>query len=289
MSKTRFFNRLRTLVTTLTLLALLVGCSLIQLPTRQQPSLPTTSVHLMLGNPSGAIENIAHPDNYLIVKPQYALSYNKSNETSNWASWQLNQSWLGTIDRQNNFRPDATLPVGWERVIPSFYSRSGYDKGHIVPSGDRTRTTEDNSATFLMTNIIPQTPDNNRKTWESLESYCRQLLKSGEELYIIAGSLGSQGKLLKGNVTIPASTWKIVVVLDRPGAGISSITSNTRVIAVNIPNQQGINPDWKAYRVSVDKLEELTHYNFLSNVPIHIQDIIEDKIDISISQVEAYS
>lgn len=283
MSKTRSFNRLRTLVATLTLLALLVGCSLIPLPTRQKPASPTTSVHLMLGNPSGATANIAYPDNYLMVKPQYALSYNKSNETSNWASWQLNQSWLGIIDRQNNFRPDATLPVSWERVVPSVYSRSGYDKGHIVPSGDRTRTAEDNSATFLMTNIIPQTPDNNRKTWESLESYCRQLVKSGEELYIIAGSLGSQGKLFKSNVTIPASTWKIVVVLDRPGAGISSITSNTRVIAVNIPNQQGINPDWKAYRVSVDKLEELTHYNFLSNVPIHIQDIIEDKIDISIS------
>ncbi len=289
MSKTQFFNRLRTLVITLTLIALFVGCSLIKLPTRQQPGSPNKSVHLMLGNPSDATESIANSDNYLMVKPQYALSYNKSNETANWTSWQLNKSWLGTIDRQNNFRPDATLPVSWERVTPSIYSSSRYDKGHIVPSGDRTRTTEDNSATFLMTNIIPQTPDNNRRTWESLESYCRQLVKSGEELYIIAGVLGSQGKLLKGNVTIPASTWKIVVVLDRPGAGISSITTNTRVIAVNIPNQQGINPDWKAYRVSVDKLEELTRYNFLSNVPIQIQDIIEDKIDISLSKAVKYS
>ncbi|MDF5724470.1 MAG: DNA/RNA non-specific endonuclease [Rhizonema sp. PD37] len=284
MSKTQFFHRLRTLVIALTLIALFVGCSLIKLPTRQQPGAPNKSVHLMLGNPTDAKESIANSDNYLMVKPQYALSYNKSNETANWTSWQLNNSWLGTIDRQNNFRPDATLPVGWERATPSIYTSSRYDKGHIVPSGDRTRTIEDNSATFLMTNIIPQTPDNNRRTWESLESYCRQLVKSGKELYIIAGVLGSQGKLLKGNVTIPASTWKIIVVLDRPGAGISSITSNTRVIAVNIPNQQGINPDWKAYRVSVDKLEELTRYNFLSNVPIHIQDIIEDKIDISLSK-----
>jgi endonuclease G len=49
---------------------------------------------------------------------------------------------------------------------------------------------------------------------------------------------------------------------------------------VNIPNQQGIDPDWRKYRVSVDKIEELTGYNFLSNVPENIQNTIEDKIDI---------
>ena len=108
-----------------------------------------------------------------------------------------------------------------------------------------------------------------------LESYSRELVRQGKELYIIAGPLGSQGQPLKGKVTIPASTWKVVVVLDQPG-----ITANTRAIAVNIPNQQGINPDWRKYRVSVDEIEELTGYNFLSNVPTAIQDKIEEKIDI---------
>lgn len=63
----------------------------------------------------------------------------------------------------------------------------------------------------------------------------------------------------------PQSTWKVVVVLDRPGSGV---TANTRVIAVNVPSQQGINPDWRAYRVSVKTLEGLTGYHFLDNVPV---------------------
>jgi DNA/RNA non-specific endonuclease len=122
---------------------------------------------------------------------------------------------------------------------------------------------EDNAATFLMTNMMPQTPDNNRNTWEGLESYSRELVRQGRELYIIAGPTGDRGKL-KNKVTIPTSTWKVVVVLDRPGVGLNGVTKNTRVIAVNIPNEQEINNDWRAYKVSVDELEKLTGYDFLS-------------------------
>ncbi|MEH2147577.1 DNA/RNA non-specific endonuclease [Nostoc sp.] len=287
-------NRLRAWAATV-VITLLVGCSSspsqtllptpTQLPTTQKPqqtipTQPLTSIHLLLGNPSNATASVTNRDNYLMIKPQYALSYNNTKGTPNWVSWQLNQSWLGSVDRQNNFRPDGTLPAGFARVTPTIYAGSGYDKGHVAPSADRTKSVEDNAATFLMTNMMPQTPDNNRNTWEGLESYSRELVRQGKELYIIAGPLGSQGQPLKGKVTIPASTWKIVVVLDKPGVGINGITTKTRAIAVNIPNQQGIDPDWRKYRVSIDKIEELTGYNFLSNVPENIQDAIEDKIDI---------
>lgn len=291
---TRNRNRLRAWAATV-VITLLVGCSSspsqtllptpTQSPTTQKPqqTIPTqllTSIHLLLGNPSNATASVTNRDNYLMIKPQYALSYNNTKGTPNWVSWQLNQSWLGSVDRQNNFRPDDTLPNGFARVTPTIYAGSGYDKGHVAPSADRTKSVEDNAATFLMTNMMPQTPDNNRNTWEGLESYSRELVRHGKELYIIAGPLGSQGQPLKGKVTIPASTWKVVVVLNKPGVGINGITANTRAIAVNIPNQQGIDPDWRKYRISIDKIEELTGYNFLSNVPENIQDTIEDKIDI---------
>ncbi|MBN3961765.1 DNA/RNA non-specific endonuclease [Nostoc sp. NMS8] len=266
------------------LLALLIGCSPAQtqipLPnTTSTPSIPSISIHLLLGNPSGATPTSITPDNYLMVKLQYALSYNQSKGTANWVAWQLNKSWLGDAERQNNFRPDSTLPAGWVRITPSAYTGSGYDKGHIAPSGDRTRTVEDNTATFLMSNMMPQTPDNNRNTWGNLEDYCRGLVSLGKELYIVAGPFGSQGEPLKGKVTVPQSTWKVVVVLDSPGSGLEGITANTRVIAVNIPNEQEINNDWRTYRVSVDELEKLTGYDFLSSVAPNIQATIESTVD----------
>jgi endonuclease G, mitochondrial len=262
------------------LLVLVIGC----LPALSQvifdtKTAPAISVHLLLGNPSGATPTNITPDNYLMVKNQYALSYNRSQGTPNWVSWQLNSSWLGNVDRQNNFRPDNTLPVGWERVTPSMYTGSGYDRGHIVPSADRSQTPEDNSATFLMTNIVPQSPDNNRNTWGNLEDYCRELIKQGKELYIIAGPLGNLGEPLKGKVTVPQTTWKIVVVVDKPGASLQDITATTRIIAVNIPNRQGINREWRTYRVSVDELEQLTGYDFLANISPNIQEVIESKVD----------
>ncbi len=39
---------------------------------------------LSLGNPSNAATD---PDNYLLEKPQYTLSYNCSRGTANWISW----------------------------------------------------------------------------------------------------------------------------------------------------------------------------------------------------------
>ena len=257
------------------LIGLLIGCSPAQ---TKPPDKIIPSVNLLLGNPSQATTNINNSDNYLMVKPQYTLSYNRSKGTANWVSWQLNKSWFGDAPRQDNFRPDNTLPEGWERIKPTAYNASGYDRGHVAPSADRTRTIEDNTATFLMTNMMPQTPDNNRNTWGNLEDYSRELVSQGKELYIIAGPYGSKGKL-KNLVTIPQSTWKIVVVLDNPGTGLKGITANTRVIAVNIPNDEQLDNNWRVFRTSVDNIEKLTGYDFLSNVSPNIEQVIESKID----------
>jgi endonuclease G, mitochondrial len=242
---------------------------------RQVPD-PTTSVHLTLGNPSNAD---THPNNYLMIKPQYALSYNNSKGIPNWVSWQLNQSWLGSVDRRNDFRPDSTLPAGWYQVRPSDYTGGGYDRGHITPSGDRTRTPEDNSATFLMTNMIPQAPKNNQEVWRELEEYSRELIKQRQELYIIAGGAGSKGTL-KGKVTVPQQTWKVIAVLDRPDKGVSEVTASTRAIAVMMPNSNEVaNTNWTDYLVSVDEVEKVTGYDFFSNVDPSIQAAIESKVD----------
>jgi endonuclease G, mitochondrial len=242
------------------------------------PSTPASSQgQLTMGNPSQAG---TQPNNYLLLKPQYALSYNAAKGIPNWVSWQLNQSWLGSVDRQNDFRPDDTLPSNFYHVTPSDYSGSGYDRGHQAPSGDRTANVTDNSVTFLMTNMIPQSPDLNRGPWEKLESYSRQLVSEGEELYIIAGVTGQKGTLAEGKISIPARNWKVVVVLEKPGLGLAGVTANTRVIAVDMPNQEGIKEtDWTEYRTTVKQIETATGYNLLSNVPEKVQQVIENRVD----------
>jgi endonuclease G len=129
------------------------------------------------------VTDTTYPFNYLIEKGQYALSYKWDRGTPNWVISHLDHSWLGTAERQDDFRNDATLPVGWYRVQVTVYTGSSFDRGHHAPSADRTHSMEDNSATFLMTNMVPQAPQNNRETWDNLESYCRKLVGEGNELY----------------------------------------------------------------------------------------------------------
>jgi endonuclease G len=250
---------------------------------------PPPADHLIMGNPSNAVTDIAQENNYLMSKPQYALSYNRSRAIPNWVSWHLDPLWLGTAPRQDDFREDPTLPAGWFRVQDSSYSGSGFDRGHHCPSADRTNTIPDNSATFLMTNMMPQAPNNNQGPWAQLEDYSRTLVDQGNELYIIMGGAGQGGvgsngaasTIAGGQVVVPAYTWKVIIVLPQGVNDVDRVVRTTRTIAVIMPNVQGLNTDWRSWRTSVLKVERLTGYKFFSNVRPQIQRIIKQKIDQS--------
>jgi endonuclease G len=258
-------------------------------PTPTPTPVLSSSVHLTMGNPTNATADVNQPSNYLMEKPQYALSYHRDNGRANWVSWHLDSTWMGSAPRQDDFRADTTLPTGWYRVQGTDYSGSGFDRGHYCPSADRTSTVADNSATFLMTNMMPQAPDNNQGPWADLESYARTLVNAGNELYIIMGGAGQGGTgsnggvtmtIANGHVQVPAQTWKVILVQPQGTNDLARVTTSTRVIAVVMPNAQGIRTNmWEQYRVSVDEVEQLTGYDFFSNVPASIQTVIESVVD----------
>ncbi|CAD5939760.1 Nuclease [Planktothrix agardhii] len=272
LSKVSGSNILRYLGIGFAVFLTLTGCQTLFKP-------PTASdIHLKLGNPSQAKSDPQNPTNFLIEKPEFVLSYNSTTGTANWVSWQLNSSWVGIVKRQNNFRPDETLPPGWYQVQSNDYRGTGYDRGHLVPSGDRTNNLDQNSTTFLMTNIIPQAPELNRGIWSDLEKECREWIKKGKELYIIAGGEGKRKTIAKGKVTVPKWNWKVIVILDKPN---QKITENTQIIAVRMLNSNSLikTNNWRDYRVSVDEIEQNTGLDFLTNIPKNIQDKLEGKVD----------
>lgn len=249
--------------------------------------LPDNSA-LLLGNPSGAISNsTTSANNYLINSGYYTLSYNKTRGEANWVSWHVDGTSLGATDRLNDFRANSTLPTGWYQVPANGYSGSGFDRGHNCPSADRTSSVAANASTFLMSNMIPQAPRNNEGTWMYFENYLRSLVRSGDELYIVMGSYGSGGTGSKGtattidggHVTVPAHIWKVAVVLPEGNNDLTRISVATRVIAINTPNTNTITSNWQTYLTSIAKLEAATGYDFLSNIPVVIQRVLEAKVD----------
>lgn len=234
--------------------------------------------NLPFGNPSNATPNASNSNNYLLENQFYTLSYNREKGIANWVAWHLVKGDFGNVNRQNDFRPDSRLPAGWTKILPSDYSGSGFDRGHFCPSADRSNSVEANSATFLMTNMSPQTADLNQGPWEKLETYSRSMARRDGNLFIIAGQYGASGKV-KNKITVPTNFWKIIVVLP-PGADFSAINKDTRVIAVDMPNITGIKEkNWREYRTTIRQIEQKTGYNFLSNLPQNIQNSIETKVD----------
>lgn len=236
-------------------------------------------IYLAPGNPSNALSIGYNKDNYLLVNTAYALSYNSTRGTANWVAWRVSENNLGDADRQNDFRPDPRLPKGWTIIKPGDYTRSGFDRGHLCPSADRVSEDDENSETFLMTNIAPQTPDLNRSAWRKLEEYSRGLVRRGKvDLYIYAGVYGEKGSL-KRKVTVPTNFWKIIVAVPQ-GAGISAINEKTHIIAVDMPNADGIaKTDWRRFRTTIRAIENRTGYNFFSNLPPNLQNIVENRVE----------
>lgn len=243
--------------------------------------------NLLLGNPSGAVNSTDSADNYLYDHGYYIESYNRDRNEPNWVSWYVGDTSLGSIDRANDFRADPGLPAGWFEVPATAYSGSGFDRGHNCPSGDRTNTITANESTFLMDNMVPQAPNNNRNTWANLEEYGRALVKAGNEIYVVMGSYGAGGTgsdgtmtdVDSGKVVVPSNIWKVILVLPNGNNDLGRIDASTRIIAVNTPNINSINSNWTQYICTVNDIETATGYTLLSNIPDSIRSILETKKD----------
>src|SRR5689334_11223503 len=242
------------------------------------------SVHLTFGNPSNAVADLSQPNNYLMEKPSFALSYNRDKGTPNWVSWHLETSWTGSLPRHDTFRADPAVSPDWYRVQSTDYFASGFDRGHMSPNADRDNAASIplNQETFLMSNMVPQAPNNNQGPWADFESYLRTLLATNE-VYVVAGPAGVGGSgdngpanaIAGGHVTVPAYTWKVALVLPDGDDDLSRVSAATRTIAVIMPNQNSVNSDWHTYLTSVDAVEALTGYDFFANVPDAVENSIE--------------
>jgi endonuclease G len=253
------------------------GCTSLVTPSGAEPeknsATSETTALLPFGNPSNA--DRSNRNNFLVLKHSFALSYNNDRGELNWTAWRTTIDDLGESVPRPSFAPDQNLPFALIRITPSDYNGSGFDRGHMVPAADRFGS-PDFGDTFLMTNVVPQTPELNQYPWEKLESYARGAVRRGSDVYTIAGVYGDKGRL-SGRVTVPTNCWKIVIILPR---GANEVNENTRVIAVDMPNENGIKQRfWQDFRVSVRAIEAKTGYDFFSVLPRNLQDVIETHVD----------
>ncbi|HEX7653333.1 MAG TPA: DNA/RNA non-specific endonuclease [Verrucomicrobiae bacterium] len=242
-----------------------------------------STLQLQLGNPSNASTNAASTNNYLIQRTVEAIGYSGYDCEPLWASWDLTSSDVGGSGRNSSFYTDTNLPATVYWVKTGDYTGSGFDRGHMCPSADRTDTTNDNKLVFYMSNIVPQTPDNNEGIWANFEGDCRTIASAGNELLIQCGpsGFGTTKINTNGPVYVPGYTWKVVTIVPTgSGTLLSRLTATNRVIAINVPNIAGIaSVPWSNYVVSANVIQTNTGFKFFSAVATNIAEVLRAKVD----------
>lgn len=204
--------------------------------------------------------------NQIIKHNGYNLSYSEKHEQAEWVAYSLDKKDVVNTDRKRPYfyvdQKVKTKAAHWRS-----YKKSGYDRGHLCPAGDRKLTKESYNETFLTSNISPQKHDFNSGIWNRLEEQTRYWAKKYNHLFVVTGGVlkGKMKTIGKDKISVPNQFYKIVLDYTKP---------EIKAIAFLIPHKDSKRPLYE-FVVSIDQLEQLTKIDFFPELP----DDIETKLE----------
>ena len=197
----------------------------------------------------------------------YVVSYNPDNRIPNWVAWQLTESHTTGPYKRAGIGFQADSEAKGVQVTTFDYSRSGYDRGHMCPSGDNKWDKTAQQQSFLMTNICPQNRNLNAGDWNEMENQCRKWAKQYGRIYIVAGPILYNQKhktIGKAKVVVPEAFFKVVLCMEGTPKAIGFIYKNE---AGNRPKGDYVN--------SIDAIERITGFDFFPA----LEDALEAKVE----------
>ncbi len=151
----------------------------------------------------------------------FAVGHSGLTHTPLWSGEHLTASKVvaaRALPRRDDFHAEEQLP-GSERAELADYRHSGYDRGHMAPSGDMP-TPQAQDQSFTLANIAPQAPSLNRGLWEEIEVAVRDLALADGEVFVVTGPVfNTGGAQLNGRVRVPSAVFKAIYDPRRGQAG----------------------------------------------------------------------
>ncbi len=222
--------------------------------------------HLSIGKPQAVHER---------VREGYVVGHDGRLKIPVWIQYELGRGDLtGTAVRKDDFRADASIQYRYRAEIED-YKDSGFDRGHMAPAGDMKRSEKVMSESFLLSNMAPQIGVGfNRNIWRSLETAVRGWVQERARLTIITGPVFaiednsvSYEVIGENNVAVPTHFYKIVVDNNDP--------DNVQALAFMMPNENLSGENYRDYLTTIDDIEEATGIDFLSALPVAVQNVVE--------------
>ncbi|MEN1783973.1 MAG: DNA/RNA non-specific endonuclease [Bacteroidota bacterium] len=208
----------------------------------------------------------------IVQHNHYTLSYSEPHEQAEWVAYQLQQSHLTYDDRERPYFVEdpkvATQSADWRN-----YKRSGYDRGHLCPAGDRRFSLAAYNETFYTSNISPQERHFNGGIWNRLELKVRQWCKRYGTLTVITGGVLREpmDEIGEEGVTVPKAFYKVVFRYEG---------ETIKALAFLIPHQES-KSHLKTFLVTLNELEAATGIDFFYKLPVSVTDVLEQQIDTS--------
>ncbi|WP_085535732.1 DNA/RNA non-specific endonuclease [Massilibacteroides vaginae] len=207
-----------------------------------------------------------------IIKHEgYTVSYNSDFKIPNWVAYELTREKVSNnkVKRHNKFIPDPE--VKGATALNEDYTRTGYDRGHMVPAGDMKWSEKVMRETFYFSNICPQDRGLNSGVWNDLEMTIRVWAKEHKRIYIACGPVIEKDlkRLGKNRVGIPRMFYKVVCDPEK-----------AQSIGFLFENRDYKQTSPRDLAVTVDRVEEVTGIDFFSQFPNEIEKEMEAKVDL---------
>ena len=173
--------------------------------------------HFYAGQPPEALNTRLLAGARALCFRAFAVLHSATTRTALYSAEHLTRDTIAAargLPRDSEFHPEPALPDG-ERAELQDYARSGFDRGHMAPSGDMPDE-DAQQESFSLANMVPQAPKLNRRIWEGIESAVRKLAEREGDIYVVTGPIFQGVELQRvGNVIVPSHTFKAVMSVRR--------------------------------------------------------------------------
>ena len=223
-------------------------------------------------NASAPTSGIKTGLSHVLRNQGYMLEYSETLKNPLWVTYKIPKYQYKSGKRPSGFSKD------WRSIASvshQDYTGSGYDRGHMAPNyviaSRYGRTAQ--KETFLMTNITPQKPRLNQKSWQRLEEViANDFSKWYGEFWVVTGPIFAKTpKTLKNSdVKIPKAFYKILIKPTSP-------ETPAQALAFIFPQKAKAKASLMSFVTTIDEVEKQTGIDFFHK----LEDEFETQLESS--------
>lgn len=209
----------------------------------------------------------------------YSLGWDGDSRLAHWVAYPLCSMYLGSQKRTDEWNYDPKVPESEQPVLFGSYKHSDLDRGHQLPSNDRTCNRDANVQTFYFSNMTPQVGKQlNQSIWGKLELKVNSISRTADTLYVVTGCIvdGSTRYVNDsgGNSCIvPTGYFKALLYYGKSNTlGTAGYSGAAFYLENRSYSETAVN---RSHCMSIDELEEMTGLDFFVNLPDAIEAIVE--------------